>query len=69
MPPPWPRTCARSSPPRPTRSAQRVDEQIAAKLADAETRIAATKTKALASVDEIATETASAVVEKLSGRT
>jgi F-type H+-transporting ATPase subunit b len=44
-----------------------VEGQLAAKLAEAETRIAATKTKALASVDEIAAETASAVVTKLLG--
>jgi F-type H+-transporting ATPase subunit b len=44
-----------------------VEEQLAAKLADAETRIAATKTKALSSVNEIAAETAGAVVSKLLG--
>lgn len=44
-----------------------VEGQLSAKLADAEARIAATKTKALTSVDEIATETASAVVSKLLG--
>jgi F-type H+-transporting ATPase subunit b len=44
-----------------------VEGQLAAKLADAETRIAATKTKALSSVNEIAAETASAVVSKLLG--
>ena len=44
-----------------------VEGHLSAKLADAEARIAATKTKALASVDEIAAETASAVVSKLLG--
>jgi F-type H+-transporting ATPase subunit b len=44
-----------------------VEGQLAAKLADAEARIAATKTKALSSVNEIAAETASAVVSKLLG--
>ena len=44
-----------------------VEAQLAAKLAEAETRIAATKTKALSSVNEIAAETASAVVSKLLG--
>jgi F-type H+-transporting ATPase subunit b len=44
-----------------------VEGQLSAKLADAEARIAATKTKALASVNEIAAETASAVVSKLLG--
>jgi len=44
-----------------------VESQLSAKLADAETRIAATKSKALTSVDEIAAETASAVVSKLLG--
>jgi F-type H+-transporting ATPase subunit b len=38
-----------------------------AKLADAETRIAATKAKALTSVDDIAAETASAVIARLLG--
>jgi F-type H+-transporting ATPase subunit b len=44
-----------------------VEGLLAARLADAETRIAATKTKALSSVNEIAAETASAVVSKLLG--
>ena len=44
-----------------------VEGQLSAKLADAEARIAATKTKALSSVNEIAAETASAVVSKLLG--
>jgi F-type H+-transporting ATPase subunit b len=47
----------------------KVDAQIAAKIADAETRINATKTKALASVNEIAVETAGAVLNKLIGET
>jgi len=45
----------------------RIEGELNSKLADAETRIAATKSKALASVDEIAAETASAVVGKLLG--
>lgn len=45
----------------------RVESELAAKIADAEARIAATKSKALASVDEIAAETATAVVGKLLG--
>lgn len=44
-----------------------VDRQIAAKVADAETRISATKTKAVASVGEIAADTAAAVVAQLTG--
>ncbi len=44
-----------------------VEGQLSTKLADAEARIAATKNKALASVNEIAAETASAVVSKLLG--
>ncbi|HUJ37814.1 MAG TPA: F0F1 ATP synthase subunit B [Hyphomicrobium sp.] len=44
-----------------------VEGHLSAKLADAEARIAATKTKALSSVNEIAAETASAVVSKLLG--
>jgi F-type H+-transporting ATPase subunit b len=47
----------------------KVDAQIAAKIADAETRINATKTKALASVNEIAVEAAGAVLNKLIGET
>jgi len=45
----------------------RIEGELNAKLADAETRITATKAKALSSVDEIAAETASAVVGKLLG--
>lgn len=45
----------------------RIESELHAKLAEAETRISATKAKALASVDEIAAETASAVVGKLLG--
>lgn len=45
----------------------RVESQIAAKLSDAEARIAATKSKALVAVNDIAAETASAVVTKLIG--
>jgi F-type H+-transporting ATPase subunit b len=44
-----------------------VESTLAAKLSDAEGRIAATKSKALASVDEIATDTAGALVKKLLG--
>jgi F-type H+-transporting ATPase subunit b len=46
----------------------RVDSQIAAKIADAEKRIEATKTKALTSVAEIASDTAAALVAKLTGQ-
>lgn len=45
-----------------------VETQIAAKLADAEARIAATKSKALAGVNEIAAETAGAIVARLTGQ-
>jgi F-type H+-transporting ATPase subunit b len=45
----------------------RIESELTAKLTEAETRISATKTKALSSVDEIAAETASAVVGKLLG--
>ena len=44
-----------------------IDKQIAAKLADAEKRITATKIKALASVSEVAADTAGAVVKQLIG--
>ena len=44
-----------------------VDAQMNAKITDAEARIAATKTKALASVNEIASSTAAAVVARLIG--
>jgi F-type H+-transporting ATPase subunit b len=46
----------------------KVQAEMAAKLAEAETRIAATKAKALASVNEIAAGTASAVVGRLLGQ-
>ena len=45
----------------------RVDGQVNAKLADAEKRIAEMKTRALAQVNEIATDTAGSIVEKLIG--
>lgn len=44
-----------------------IDAEMNAKIADAEARIAATKTKALASVNDIATSTASAIVARLLG--
>ncbi len=44
-----------------------VESELAAKLTEAESRITATKDKALSSVNEIAAETASAVVSKLLG--
>ncbi|MEQ1709994.1 MAG: F0F1 ATP synthase subunit B' [Hyphomicrobium sp.] len=46
-----------------------VETALAAKIADAETRIAATKTKAMQSVSEIAADTAGAVVGALTGQT
>lgn len=51
------------------REQAKVEEQIAAKLADAETRIAETKAKALESVNTIAADTAVAIVAKLVGDT
>jgi F-type H+-transporting ATPase subunit b len=45
----------------------KVDSQIALKLAEAETRIAGMKAKALASVNEIAVDTAGAIVNKIIG--
>jgi len=45
----------------------KVDGQIAAKLAEAETRIAETKSRALASVGEIASEAAGTIVTRLIG--
>lgn len=45
----------------------RVDAQVNAKVADAEKRIADMKSKALAQVNEIASDTAGAVVSKLIG--
>lgn len=46
----------------------KIEAQLSAKLQDAEARISATKTKALASVNEIAADTASAVIGKLIGQ-
>lgn len=45
----------------------KVEANLTKKVAEAETRIAATKAEALGSVDEIATETAQAVVAQLVG--
>jgi F-type H+-transporting ATPase subunit b len=45
----------------------RVEAEIARKVADAEARIEQTKQRALASVNDIATETAGAIVKKLIG--
>ena len=45
-----------------------VDAQVGRKLADAEARIAQSKAKAMASVGDIAADTASAVVGKLLGK-
>jgi F-type H+-transporting ATPase subunit b len=47
---------------------QRVDSQIAVKIQDAESRISATKAKAVTAIGDIATETARAVVSKLIGQ-
>jgi F-type H+-transporting ATPase subunit b len=45
----------------------RVEAEIARKVADAEARIEQTKSRALSSVNDIATETAGAIVKKLIG--
>ena len=47
---------------------RRVDDANAAKLAETEARIADTKVRALANVDQLAAETASAIVERLIGQ-
>jgi F-type H+-transporting ATPase subunit b len=47
---------------------RRVDDANAAKLAETEARISQTKTRALASVDQLAADTASAIVERLIGQ-
>lgn len=47
---------------------RRVDEANAAKLAETETRIADTKARALANVDQLAAETAGAIIERLIGQ-
>lgn len=46
----------------------RIDAQIARQIADAETRIQASKAKALAGVNDIAADTAGAIVAKLLGK-
>ena len=43
----------------------RVESLIATRVADAETRIGATKSAALSSVNDVAAETAAAIVSKL----
>jgi F-type H+-transporting ATPase subunit b len=45
-----------------------IDVRMNAKIAEAEARIAATKTKALASVNDIAASTAAAIVGRLTGQ-
>jgi F-type H+-transporting ATPase subunit b len=50
------------------RERRRVDEANAVKLAETEARIAETKARALANVDQLATETAGAIVERLIGQ-
>jgi F-type H+-transporting ATPase subunit b len=50
------------------RERRRVDDANAAKLAETETRIADTKARALANVDQLAAETAGAIVERLIGQ-
>jgi F-type H+-transporting ATPase subunit b len=50
------------------RERRRVDETNATKLAETEARIADTKSKALANVDQLAADTASAIVERLLGQ-
>lgn len=45
-----------------------VDTQIAAKLADAEKQIAASKTTALTAVNDVASQTVGAIVAKLTGQ-
>lgn len=49
------------------RERHRVDSEIAAKVAETEKRIATNKAQALASVGDIATDTASAIVNRLLG--
>jgi F-type H+-transporting ATPase subunit b len=46
----------------------KVEAQISSKLADAEARIAATKSSALSSVADIAADTATAVLSKITGQ-
>ena len=50
------------------RERQRVDDANASKLAETETRIADTKARALANVEQLAAETAGAIVERLIGQ-
>ena len=50
------------------RERRRVDEANAAKLAETEARISDTKSRALANVDQLAAETATAIVERLIGQ-
>ena len=46
----------------------KIEEEIASKVADAEARLTESKSNALASVNDIATETAIAVIDKLIGQ-
>lgn len=45
-----------------------LEDELAARIAEAEKQIAATRAKAMANVSEIARETAGAIVERLGGR-
>jgi len=50
------------------RERRRVDDANTAKLAETEARIASNKSQALANIDQVAAETAAAIVERLSGQ-
>ena len=50
------------------RERRAIEQQLARKLADAESRITAAKAKALAGVNDIAAETAGAIVARLTGQ-
>ena len=50
------------------RERHRVDQQIASKVAETEKQIESTKTRALASVNDIAVDTAGAIISTLIGK-
>ena len=61
------RKCATSSAPRPTRSARKLDGELAQKIAAAEKLIGDAKAKSLADVRQVASDIAGEIVGELTG--
>ena len=65
---PWPGRCATRSPPKSAKSETLGHGTGRSRLAEAEARIAQSKTRAMARVGEIAADTAAAIVARLIGK-